>query len=165
MDGVYRTLLDEERMQAGRGYLLWTRRGAAARLLETYALKLDLLLQCFQLTRDFVREEQLPFLNLTPESFRVRLAQTGPALPFFWTARAEVARPGAAVELSVQGGQGRYFTSPSPGSLSAYRPGAETRLLNATGSVRLREVTFGEGGTVIIEGTISHSGKSGGPGQ
>ena len=155
LDGVYRTLQNAEAMQQGRGHLFTAKRGSAGRLVEALHLRLDLLAQAFRLVRNFTREEQLPFLNLTAASFRVALTEIGPTLPAFWTAKVALAIPGAALALPIEASEARYFIAPGVNAMSVYRPQSETRILNSTGSVRIRKVTFTGEGAVVIEGTIT----------
>lgn len=154
-DGVFRTLQNPEKMQGG--HLFSANRRLASRAAEAFHLRLGLLAQAFRLVRDFAREEQLPFLNLTAASFRVALTDVGPTLPAFWTARVSLAIPGAAVVLPLEASEIRYFIAPGVNSLSVYRPQTESRILSSTGSVRIRKVTFTQERTFIIEGTIVSS--------
>ncbi|MEI9893455.1 MAG: hypothetical protein WDN28_06030 [Chthoniobacter sp.] len=154
LGGVYRTLQDAEAIQHGDAHLFVGKRGRAGRLVETFYLKLDLLAQAFRLVHDFVQAEQLPFLNLTAESFRVTLAETGPTLPWLWTAKVLLAVPGSAVALPVQAGDTHYFSSREMSVASIYRPAVASRILEGTGSVKIGQVAVADG-NLTIEGTLS----------
>ena len=155
LPGVYRTLQNADSVQQGGGHLFLGKRGRAGRLIETFHLKLDLLLQIFRLTRDFVREEQLPFLNLSADSFRVTLADIGQTLPYLWTQKASLSVFGSAFALPVETSDARYFVAPGTGTTSIYNPVTPTAAVSATGAVRIRKVLSEEDGTFVLEGTIS----------
>ena len=94
--GVYRLLEDEDAMRCGSAHLFTVAQGRTGRLAEAIYLKLQITSQLLRRVRDHTAQNQLPFLNLTAESFRVRLGATGFGLPFLWTAQADLARPGGA---------------------------------------------------------------------
>jgi len=154
LDGVYRTLQNSDLIQQGGAHLFLGKRGIAGRLIEVFHLKLNLLLQVFRLVEDFVRDEQLPFLNLSADSFRVELAQTGASLPFLWTARARLAALGSAFALPIESSEARYFIAPGVAHTSIYRPVTTSSPVNAVGAVRIRKVMAQKDETVL-EGTIS----------
>jgi hypothetical protein len=152
---VYETLQNAETLQQGGGHLFLGKRGSAGRLVEAFHLKLNLVLQAFQLVRDFIRDEQLPFLNLSAESFRVSLAETSPTLPFLWTAKVSLALPGAAFSLPVENSNARYFVVAGKETASIYRPMTSSLPVHASGAVRIRKILSQNDDTVILEGTIS----------
>ena len=153
--GVYRTLQNADTIQQGGGHLFLGKRGRAGRLIETFHLKLDLLLQAFRLVREFVREEQLPFLNLSADSFRVSLAETSQNLPFLWTAKVTLSAFGSAFALPIETSDVRYFVAPGLNSTSIYSPVTSSTPVNATGAVRIRKILSQNDDTVVLEGTIS----------
>jgi hypothetical protein len=155
LDGVYRTLQNSDLIQQGGAHLFLGKRGIAGRLIEVFHLKLNLLLQVFRLVEDFVRDEQLPFLNLSADSFRVELAQTGASLPFLWTAKVRLAALGSAFALPIESSEARYFIAPGIAHTSIYRPVTVSSPLNAVGAVRIRKVMAQKDETVVLEGTIS----------
>jgi hypothetical protein len=154
LDGVYRTLQNSDLIQQGGAHLFSGKRGRAGRLIETFYLKLNLLLQVFQLVQDFVRDEQLPFLNLSADSFRVSLAETGTSLPFLWSAKVRLAALGSAFPLPIESGDARYFIAPGLTHTSIYRPVTPSRPVSAMGAVRIRKILTQKDETVL-EGTIS----------
>ena len=153
LSGVYRTLQNPEVIEQGRAHLFLGKRGRAGALVEAFHLKLEVLLQAFHAVRDFVRDEQLPFLNLSAESFRVGLAETGSNLPFLWTAKVTLSALGSAFALPVQTSDARYFIAEA--GTSIYRPLTPSVPVSAVGAVRLRKVLLQNDNTVILEGTIS----------
>jgi len=155
LDGVYRTLQNSDLIQQGGAQLFLGKRGIAGRLIEVFHLKLNLLLQVFRLVEDFVRDEQLPFLNLSADSFRVELAQTGASLPFLWTAKVRLAALGSAFALPIESSEARYFIAPGVAHTSIYRPVTVSSPLNAVGAVRIRKVMAQKDEMVVLEGTIS----------
>jgi hypothetical protein len=154
LDGVYRTLQNADLIQQGGAHLFSGKRGRAGRLIEIFHLKLNLLLQVFQLVQDFVRDEQLPFLNLSADSFRVSLAETGTSLPFLWSAKVRLAALGSAFPLPIESGEARYFIAPGLTQTSIYRPVTPSLPVSAMGAVRIRKILAQKDETVL-EGTIS----------
>ena len=154
LDGVYRTLQNSDLIQQGGAHLFSGKRGRAGRLIEIFHLKLNLLLQVFQLVQDFVRDEQLPFLNLSADSFRVSLAETGTSLPFLWSAKVRLAALGSAFPLPIESGEARYFIAPGLTHTSIYRPVTPSSPVSAMGAVRIRKILAQKDETVL-EGTIS----------
>lgn len=155
LSGVYRTLQNIDLVQQGGAHLFLGKRGSPGRLIEVFHLKLNLVLQCFRLVHEFVRQEQLPLLNLSADSFRVSLADTGTNLPFLWTAKASLAILGSAFALPIESTEARYFIAPGVSHTSIYRPVTATSAINATGAVRIREVLAQKDESVVIEGTIA----------
>ncbi|HEY5742122.1 MAG TPA: hypothetical protein VIS99_06235 [Terrimicrobiaceae bacterium] len=153
--GVYRTLQNADAIQQGLAHLFLGKHGGAGRLIETFHLKLDLLLQAFRLVRDFVADEQLPLLNLRPDSFRVSLAETGSGLPFLWTAKVTLSALGSAFPLPIESTTSRYFAAPDSSVHSIYSPSMTSAPVSANGRVRIRKVLAQDDGTVALEGTIS----------
>jgi len=153
LSGVYRTLQNAEAVEQGGAHLFLGKRGGAGRLIETFHLKLDLLLQAFRAVRDFVREEQLPFLNLSADSFRVALAETGSNLPFLWTGKVALSALGSAFALPVETGDARYFITDA--GTSIYRTATPSAPVSAVGAVRIRKVLSQNNNSVVLEGTIS----------
>src|SRR4029453_1031930 len=101
LDGVYRTLQNSELIQQGGAHLFSGKRGRAGRMIEVFHLKLNLLLQVFQLVQEFFRDEQIPFFNPSADSFRVSLAETGTSLPSLWSAKVRLAALGSAFPLPI----------------------------------------------------------------
>jgi hypothetical protein len=153
--GVYRTLQSADVIQQGGGHLFLGKHGRAGRLIETFHLKLDLLLQAFRLVQEFVREEQVPFLNLSADSFRVSLAETSQNLPFLWTAKVALSAFGSALALPIETSDSRYFVAPGVNITSIYSPVTSSNPVNATGAVRIRKVLSLNDDTFVLEGTIS----------
>ena len=90
LGGAYSQLEEGDRIVQGCAHLFAGRGGGAGQLQEVFHLKMNLSLQVLVQTREVIRSRQLPMLNLSAESFRVGLSQTGAGLPFFWTARVEL---------------------------------------------------------------------------
>ncbi len=109
-------------------------------MLEVFHLKLNLILQALEETRAAIRFQQLPFLVLGAESFRLQLFEIGTGLPLFWSAQVDLAESICALAISVGGSDARYFIPPELPGPSIYRP--QTRSLTGRGSaiVRIRKV-------------------------
>ena len=128
--------------------------GRDGRLGESLYLKLQAMRQCFRLVQEYVRHNQLPFLNLTTDSFWVRLGATGFGLPFLWTAQADLARPGQAFALPLRNTRVRYFQGLEPLTASVFRPGFVGIAHRGTADVRIRKVFPPTEEGIALEGTI-----------
>lgn len=153
VDGLVK-LLAAAAMGGGGGWLGLSGRTVHSRLAEALHLKVTLIGQAVTAVREAVRASQMPFLNISPETFRVRVTEGGGALPRFWTARALLAECGEGVALPLEGTQTTYYLA-ARGSVSIYQPAHLMRAVSGRGALRLRNVV-GEGGAgVILEGTLS----------
>lgn len=131
------------------------RHGKWGRLVEAFHLKLRVLADAVAAVRGVVETTRRPLLNVDPESFRVRLGETAPGLPFLWTARVTLVEPGSAVALPVGGGDAEYYLPAESGAMSIYRPAAHGGTTRGRASVRIREVLSEQGEEVVLEGTLT----------
>lgn len=155
LGGVYRNLDDETEMRASGQHYYGARRDQTARLAEVLCLKLLLVEQCVRAVADEVRRTALPLLNVTPDSLRVTLAETGGNLPFCWASRVTLFRPGDAVALDVPSSQTRYFASRVVPTASIYRPEELGVPRTGLGNVRIRRILTPAEGGIALEGTLS----------
>lgn len=136
------------------GWLMLGGIGLSGRLVETLHLKLMALANAVSAVRAAVMASQTPMLNLSANSFRVRVAEGTEIVPLWWTARVALTSPGEAVELPVTGTTAKYYLPGQVGGLSIYSPASAGRVVQGRGWLRLRNVlTEGEG--VILEGTLA----------
>jgi hypothetical protein len=135
------------------GWLNTSAAGTRARLVESLHLKLMLLAGAVAAVRSTLAGTQVPMLNITGRSFRVRLTGGAATLPLWWTARAEIAEPGDAVELPIEGTTAKYYLT-SGGTMSVYTPAAMGRSASGRGGLRLRNVITESNGA-ILEGTLT----------
>jgi hypothetical protein len=140
LGGAYSQLGDAEMLVQGGAHLFAGRKGRASQLREIFHLKLNLILQVLIQTREAIRLQQLPILNLSAESFRVRLSETGTGLPRLWTACVELVEPSAGVPLPVPTSESRYFIPPAIPGPSIYRPQTLTMLKYGEGTLRIRKL-------------------------
>jgi len=140
LGAAYAKLEDPEEILYRGGHLFSGRAGRAGRLLEVFHLKLNLILQALEETRAAIQFQQLPFLVLGAESFRLQLFEIGTGLPLFWSAQVDLVESNCALAISVGGSDARYFIPPELPGPSIYRP--QTRSLTGRGSaiVRIRKV-------------------------
>ena len=140
LGGAYAKLEDAEEVFQRGAHLFSGRAGKGGRLLEVFHLKLNLIFQALEETRAAIQCQQLPFLVLGAESFRVQLFEIGTGLPLFWSAQVDLAESVCALALSVGGSDARYFVPPALPGPSIYRP--QTRNLSDRGSatVRIRKI-------------------------
>ncbi len=153
-NGVYRTLDDCTRMQQAGSHLFLGGRGRAGRFVEGFHLKLQLFTEAVTAVRTFVERQQLPFLNLSADSFRVSLNDVGAKLPFLWTARGALVKPSQAYALPVESSDFRYFIRARHGGASVYLPEGLNASLQGSGHVRLRKVLPPDEGRTRLEGTL-----------
>ena len=141
LGGAYAELEDADAVFQRGAHLFSGRAGKGGRLLEVFHLKLNLILQVLEETRAAIQFQQLPFLVLGAESFRVQLFEIGTGLPLFWSAQVDLAESSCALPVSVGGSDARYFIPPVPPGPSVYRP-PQTRILSGRGSatVRIRKI-------------------------
>ncbi len=151
---AYQSLTDWNQQQNSGAYLFFGAQGRTGRLVETLHLKLQLLADVFRTTRVCVRAHQLPFLNLSPESFRVKLAEISTSLPFLWTAKCAVVQPPQALAIQVKTTEKRLFVRIGPSAGSIYLPEGQVSGGLGLGTVRVRKVLPHEQNSLIIEGTL-----------
>lgn len=151
----YQDLADGETLKRGHGHLFLAGQGRAGRFVEILHLKLALFGALIRGVRRVVQGLQAPFLNLSSESFRVRLEPLSPGLPLFWTASASIAKPGAAWRHRAPEAVGAVFRRRATEGTSLYLPPGGGAEIHDTGSVRLRRVQSAAGGCLDVEGTLS----------
>jgi hypothetical protein len=153
-DASYESLGDLSLMQQSGSHFFLGGQGKAGRFVESFHLKLQLFYDVLKSVRAFVEQQQLPFLNLTAESFRVSLGTLGAGLPFLWTAKCSLVAPGQAHALPVEATDLRYFLRARAGGASVYQPEGLSASHQGTGSVRLRQVLPPDQDRTPIEGTL-----------
>lgn len=153
-NGVYSGLNDCNQMQQGGAHLFLGGGGRAGRFVEAFHLKLQLFVEAVSMVRSFVEAQQLPFLNLTTDSFRVSLGEVGSKLPFLWTAKGVLVKPGHAYALPVESSDFRYFIRARSGGTSIYHPEGLNVSLQSSGAVRIRKVLPPDQGRTLLEGTL-----------
>jgi len=140
LGGAYSDLEDLEAIQQRGVHLFSGRSGRSGRLLEVFHLKLNLILQVLTEVRAAIGHQQLPFLALNAESFRVQLSQVGTGLPLFWSTRVDLGESSCALALKVGNGESRYFLPAELPSQSIYRPQTRGVLERGFATVRVRKV-------------------------
>ena len=155
LDGAYSDLGDFDTLLQRGAHLFSGRIGRAGRLLEVLHLKLNLVQQVLTETRAAIRLQQLPFLTLGAESFRVRLSETGTGLPFLWTARVDLVESSCGIPLPVETSGSRYFIPPALPGTSIYRPPMLTLPTAGEATLRVREVLPKAAEGVSIEATLA----------
>jgi hypothetical protein len=150
----YSELADAEAILYRGTHLFSGRAGRAGRLLEIFHLKLNLVLQTLEETRAAIRFQQLPFLVLGADSFRVQLFEVGTGLPLFWSGMVDLAESSCAMALSVGGNAARYFVPAELPGGSIYRPQARSSAERGVASVRIRRVLAPAQGATSLEATL-----------
>lgn len=151
--GIYEKLETWSADRKGISFLLHSSGHHPEKLPEILFLKLSLLHEMFTAVRAYVKARQLPLLNLSPASFRVRLHDTGDQFPALWTAKCALAKPGQAHSLQIQSTEQRYFVRLGRVDPSPFLPESLGAHSFGIGNIRLREVKTDAQGTQI-EGTL-----------
>lgn len=149
-----KALRGDDSVLGGDGRLFLGPHGRWGRLLETFHLKLRLLTDAISAVRKVVARGQQPLLNLTADSFQVRLGEPGRGLPFLWTARTMLIDPGDAIALPVEGTDVSYFLRATSRGASIYQPQSAGESARGRGTIRVRKVIQKGDGPVIAEGTL-----------
>lgn len=152
--GIYESLGDPGLMQQGDSHFFLGGQGRAGRFVEGFHLKLQLLYEVLKSVRGFVEQQQLPFLNLSAESFRVSLGNVGAGLPYLWTSNCTLVMPGQAHALPLEASDLRYFIRARAGGASVYQPEGISDSRPGTGSFRLRQMLPPDNGRIALEGTL-----------
>src|SRR6202162_2731729 len=155
LGAAYAKLEDTEEILLRGGHLFSGRAGKAGRLLEVFHLKLNLILQALEETRSAIRFQQLPFLVLGAEGFRVQLFEIGTGLPLFWSAQVDLAESICALPLSVAGSDARYFVPPALPGPSIYRSQSPNLLERGSATVRIRKILPPTPEGTSIEATLT----------
>jgi hypothetical protein len=137
---AYARLENTEEILYQGGHLFSGRAGKAGRLLEVFHLKLNLILQALEETRAAIRFQQLPFLVLGAESFRLQLFELGTGLPLFWSAQVDLVESNCAMAISVGRSDSRYFIPPELPGPSIYRPQTRSLPVRGSATVRIRKI-------------------------
>jgi hypothetical protein len=127
--------------------------GQTDRLNEIFFLKLSVLLDMLKQVRSYIRDQQLPLLNLSPASFRVSLPETGDQFPGLWAAHSLLVKNGQAYPLKIKSTEQKYFIRLGRVEPSPYLPEGLGAHSFGIGSIRVRSVTAETDG-VVLEGTL-----------
>ena len=152
-DGIYSELQTWSASPKGIAFLLYGTTNLSEKLNETLFLKLALLRDMLKEVRNCVKAQQLPLLNLSPASFRVRLENSGDQFPALWSARCVLVKSGQAHPLKIKATQQRYFIRLGRAEPSPFLPEGLGAHSFGVGSVRIRNVLAETDGTTI-EGTL-----------
>jgi hypothetical protein len=155
LGAAYSGLADIDQAIQEGAHLFTGRNGKAARLLEVLHLKLNLILQTIVETRNAIRLQQLPFLGLNTDSFRVRLSETGTGLPCLWTANVDLIESSRAIPLALETSRARYFLPAESPSPSVFRPRNLGVPLQGKATIRIRKVLPPTPEGICIEATIA----------
>jgi len=137
------------------GRLFLETQGRCGRLVETFHLKLRLLADIVSSVHSMVHHLQRPFLNISPESWQVKLGEAGHGLPFLWTAKAVFSDIGDAIPLAIERSDLQYYLPALEEGTSIYRPLVTSLPTKGRASVRIRQVLPDTGDTTAIEGTFT----------
>ena len=144
------------------GRLFLGKHGKWGRLIETFHLKLRLLADCIAEVRALTAQTQRPLLNLTSQSFQVRIGDGvhAYALPFLWTAGAILVDPGDAVTLKMESSEAQYFLRGLSAPGNVYQPESVSKPASGRGTLRIRK-TMPDASGLILEGTFATQARLG----
>lgn len=148
-------LRKHETALSSEGRLFLETYGRNGRLIETLHLKLRLLADIVSSVHTMVCQLQRPLLNISPDSWQIRLGQVGRGLPFLWTAGAVLSDPGDAIPLAIEGIDLQYYLPSPAAGTSIYRPLVSSLPTRGRASVRIRSVTTETNDTTAVEGTFT----------
>ena len=138
------------------GRLFLGKHGKWGRLTETFHLKLRLLADVVANVRALTAQTQRPLLNISAQSFQIRIGAGAHAyaLPFLWTASANLVDPGDAVTLKIEGADVQYFLRGLSAPGNVYQPDSISRPAAGRGTLRIRK-TMNDASGMIVEGTFA----------
>ncbi|MCK4629420.1 MAG: hypothetical protein KAT56_10480 [Sedimentisphaerales bacterium] len=137
------------------GRLFHESQGRWGSLAESFYLKLSLLSDMVSSVRTMVCHQQRPLLNLSTESFQVKLGEPGAHLPFLWTSRAALIDTGDVVAMPIQTSDAEYYIPAGLAGTSVYRPVSVGLPTRGRGTVRIRQVLPDKSDKIILEGTFT----------
>ncbi len=155
LDEQLNALRKDEAVLTTNGRLFLEAHGQCGRLVETFHLKLRLLADIVSSVHSMVCHLQRPLLNISPDSWQVKLGEPGRGLPFLWTARALLSDPGDAIPLAIERSDLQYYLPAVEGRTSIYRPLVTSLPTKGRASVRIRQVLPDTSDTTSIEGTFT----------
>jgi hypothetical protein len=154
-DEQINALRKDETALTNDGRLFLETSGRHGRLIETLHLKLRLLADVISSVHTMVCNLQCPLLNISPESWQVKLGEVGRGLPFLWTAKAILSNPGDAIQLTIKDTNLQYYLPSPAAGTSIYRPLVSSVPIKGRASVRIRSVLSEANDTTVVEGTFS----------
>jgi len=128
--------------------------GQRGRLLENFHIKLRLLADAVESVKQFVAAARQPVLTLSEDSFQVRIASGGAALPALWTARVELADPGDTIEINIPSSNVRRFQPVGARGSSIYNPALNFSIVTGRCDITVRKIIPETDNAVLVEGTI-----------
>ena len=137
------------------GRLFLETQGRYGRLIETFYLKLRLLADTVSSVHAMVHHLQRPLLNISPDTWRIKLGEVGRGLPFLWTAKAVLNDPGDAIQLAIEGSNMQYYLPSLAAGTSIYRPLVSSVPTKGRASVRIRSVLSEASDTTVVDGTFA----------
>ena len=149
----YNRLGDAVEITQGSHHLMTALKGKEAYWAENFFLKLQLIADLFEKVRQVVKQQQMPLLTLTEDSFRVRLGEMGCSLPTLWNFNVVLAHADDSLLEKIDAENTRFFRLAKKLEQSIYRPVSVTGRLAGRGSLRLRAVESASHG-VWVEGTL-----------
>ncbi|KPK76836.1 MAG: hypothetical protein AMJ79_05250 [Phycisphaerae bacterium SM23_30] len=155
LGGLAEVLKGDDAALYGQGRLFLGPHGRWGRLIETFHLKLLLLMDAVSTVRTVVEHQQRPLLDLCPESFQVQIGPSGCALPFLWTARARLADAGDAIELPIESTETQYYLPARATGSSIYRPASMGNATGGQGGLRIRKIFDDAREGIFLEGTFT----------
>jgi hypothetical protein len=149
----YNRLTDAVEITQGSQHLMTALKGKEAYWAENFFLKLQLIADLFEKVRQVVKQQQMPLLTLTVDSFRVRLGEMACHLPTLWNFNVFLAHADDVLLEAIDADNTRFFRLSKKLERSIYRPVVVTDRSAGRGSLRLRTVESASNGA-WVEGTL-----------
>lgn len=124
-------------------------RGCTGRLIESFYLRLQLLRQMMLQVSKTIQATQCPMFNIRPESFRVDVVETLPALPSLWTTEVTLVEAGAALSTQLPNTNVEVFVPAEPSGSSIYLPHSVHSSFTGRALVRIRDIISECGSTEL----------------
>jgi hypothetical protein len=155
LDGAYRRL--EKVGGDGRGYgcLYWGQHEMTGRLIEVLHLKLQLLAAAFRAVRRSVQVQDLPLLNITDESFRMRLHPISSDLPLLWTLELVLTKTSRARGVNLPEKDCKRFELFGEADNSVYSQAGIAETFAGKGNLIVTKVSPLSSGEMTFEGTLT----------
>lgn len=157
-DGYIQIMNRDDELQHANsdvGRLFLGRHGKWGRIVESYHLKLRLLLNTVSLVRGIVEKINRPILNLSHNSISIKLNTQTHELPFLWTATPTLVECDDAVTIPIIGCDTQYYSyGITHRTTSIYKPEVSSEAVSGNCSLRIRQVLTSPDGITTIEGTF-----------
>ena len=153
--GSLTSILSDRDLDPTSSSLFLARHGNWGKAVEGLHLKLKMLYDMAVEVRSTLARTHRPILNLSLDSFSLRVSSPSVGLPFLWTVQVQLIDAGIAMPLNLADGATEIFTPAVRLAGSVYQP--QQSPPSATGGhadFRLRRVDAADASRLVAEGTL-----------